>query len=91
MPTKIFYSRNEVALLCGLKPLTLKRFRFDGTFTEGLHFIKVSPKVLLYNAPLIQDLLANTGDPVAHQRAIREYRASLPSGDKGYFKNLKAA
>jgi hypothetical protein len=88
--TRIFYSQKDAAQMVGLKTLTLKRFRYDGTFVKGVHFAMPSPKVTIWNVPLIQDFLANQDDPQAHERAIESFLASLPSNDKGYFQNLKA-
>jgi hypothetical protein len=73
--------------------MTLKRLRLEGRLVEGVHFVRVSSKILRYNSALVLDWVANAGDDIAHQRAVRAYLASLPSNQKGALKGaaLKCA
>ncbi len=61
---------------------TLKKYRLDGTWIEGTHWVRVNSRYILYNLELIQDWLHNRHDPIAHHRAIEIYHASLISNQK---------
>jgi tRNA(His) 5'-end guanylyltransferase len=61
---------------------TLKKYRLDGTWIEGTHWVRVNSRCILYNLELLQDWLHNRHDPIAHYRAIDLYHASLPSNQK---------
>lgn len=59
----------------------LQVLRDSGTFQEGIHWVKhpgSNGRRVLWNWALIQDYLATNGGP-AHQIAIENYLASLPS------------
>ncbi|MBD2358680.1 hypothetical protein H6G41_29475 [Tolypothrix sp. FACHB-123] len=62
---------------------TLKKYRLDGTWIEGTHWVRVNSRCILYNLELIQDWLHNRHDPTAHHRAIDLYHAGLASNQKG--------
>jgi hypothetical protein len=58
---------------------TFQDWRNKGKLLEGVHWVRVGRTSILYNLPLLEDYIANLGDPAAHQRAIDNYLASLPS------------
>ena len=62
---------------------TLKKYRLDGTWIEGTHWVRVNSRCILYNLELLQDWLHNRQDPIAHHRAIDLYHAGLVSNQKG--------
>jgi hypothetical protein len=79
-----FITKKQAADLTGFSPDTLKKWRLSGKLTEGIHWIRVgdSDRVVRYNEALLIDFLQNQSDCHAHQRAIGEYLASLPSNQK---------
>lgn len=74
-----FLGKREAERLTGLSHETLKKYRLNGILTEGIHWIRINPRVVRYNAMLLLDFLQNRNDRNAHQRAIGNYQASLLS------------
>lgn len=74
-----FVGKRDAERLTGLSHETLKKYRFDGKLTEGIHFVRQNQRLVLYNAALLADWIQNRADPQAHQRAIDNYLISLPS------------
>ena len=70
---------SELAKHTGMSTSTLKGNRLSGKWILGVHWVRITPKSVLYNLPLIMDWIANRSNPTAHQRAIDAYLASLPS------------
>ena len=77
-----FVKKREICRLTGLSGDTLKKYRLSGRLSENIHWIRLNPKVVLYNAPLVMDWLQNIHDPTTHFRAIEAYHASLASSTK---------
>jgi hypothetical protein len=77
-----FLDKRRVARLLNLSSETLKNYRLQGTWIEGIHWVRVSSRCVRYNAALIQDWLSNRNDPIAHQRAIEIYQSHLLSNQK---------
>ena len=77
-----FVTKHIISKLLKLSPETLKKYRLDGRLVEGIHWIRVNPRLVRYNLPLVQDWFQNQGDPQAHQRAIVNYHAMLLSNQK---------
>lgn len=73
-------TRNTAAF-CGLSASTLKRLRLSGQLAEGVHWSRVGGKIL-FHLPLLRDWLAHQGDPAAHDRAIQNFLATLPSNQR---------
>jgi hypothetical protein len=68
----------------GLSISHFKRLMRARKITEGIHFFKVpgSPSIL-WNRDLLADWIANGGlESPAHQRAIEQYIAYLPSSHR---------
>ncbi|RUT04072.1 hypothetical protein DSM106972_049860 [Dulcicalothrix desertica PCC 7102] len=61
---------------------TLKKYRRNGTWVEGIHWVEINCRCIRYNLELIQDWLHNRNDPKAHLRAIEKFRASLASNQR---------
>lgn len=55
------------------------KLRKSGEWVDGIHYVKMSPKSILYNLELCRDYLVNFNSPSAHQRAIEVFLESLPS------------
>jgi hypothetical protein len=85
-----FVNKREAEFLTGFSCETLKKWRLSGKLIQGIHWIKIgeSDRVVRYNSALLIDFLQNQDDPIAHQRAIDVYIASLPS-NQPIFKGLK--
>ena len=77
-----FVKKREICRLTGLSGDTLKKYRRAGLLSENIHWIRLNPKVVLYNAPLVMDWLQNIQDPTTHLKAIEAYHASLASSTK---------
>ena len=77
-----FVSKHEAIRCLQVSEATLKRYRLQGLLVEGIHWVRVNSRCTRYNLELIQDWLHNRHDPVAHQRAIEIYQASLLSNQR---------
>jgi tRNA(His) 5'-end guanylyltransferase len=77
-----FASKQEASQYLNLSGTTLKRYRLQGLLIEGIHWVRINSRCIRYNLDLIQDWLHNRQDPIAHQRAIENYQASLLSNQK---------
>jgi len=62
-----------------LKALRLGHLNRPPILTEGIHWVRLAEKNILFNIPLLEDFLANRSNPTAHQKAIEFYLRSLPS------------
>ncbi|WP_013320680.1 helix-turn-helix transcriptional regulator [Gloeothece verrucosa] len=77
-----FVGKQEVSQHLKLSATTLKRYRLQGLLVEGIHWVRLNSRCIRYNLDLLQDWLQNRDDPIAHQRAIEIYQASLLSNQK---------
>lgn len=84
--TELYGSQHDVARLFCASVHTVKRYRKE-MMQEGIHYVCLNKRKIIYNLELIQDLIQNASDPVAHQRAIERYFANLPSNQKQPLKN----
>jgi hypothetical protein len=62
-----------------LSGTTLKRYRTEGVWIEGIHWVRLNSRCIRYNLEMVQDWAQNRHDPVAHRRAIEAYQAQLLS------------
>ncbi|AFY61209.1 hypothetical protein [Synechococcus sp. PCC 6312] len=89
-----FVTTPDLIKVVPLGKTKLQQLRDEGIFAEGLHWVRIpgpNPRKILWNLPLIEDFLATGGGP-AHQVAIDNYLASLPSNQAWKGKGgLKAA
>lgn len=84
--TPLFADKNLVASVLGIRSGTLKTWRIGRpdlgvapVLKENIHWVRQSPRLVLYNVALLQDFIANRANPQAHDRAIAAYLESLPS------------
>jgi hypothetical protein len=77
-----FVKKREISRLTGLSGETLKKYRLSGVLSKDIHWIRINPKVVLYNVPLIMDWLRNINNPDAHQELVEAYRLSLLPSSK---------
>ena len=66
---------------CKVLPIIASIQTPSGKLIEGVHWIRVgnTQRVVRYNQSLLIDFLQNQQNPLAHERAIEAYLASLPS------------
>jgi hypothetical protein len=76
---EIFADSSVIHEKLGLSSHTLSTFRKDGSFIEGIHYVEVNSRLILYNLPLLIDWLVNRHDPATHQIAISHFQAELMS------------
>ena len=70
-PIKPIWANDDtVQKLFGLTSNQLKTLRLDGSFTEGIHFVRINNKSVLYAVPVVENFIANRLDPKAHQGFI---------------------
>jgi hypothetical protein len=69
----------SAAAILGISPETLKKYRLkpDSPFIKGIHYHVFNSRVIRYNPVLLTDWVLNQNNPVAHQRTIEIYLASL--------------
>jgi len=75
----LFGNKHQAQRILGGSTETLKKYRQRGQLKENIHWIRVNPRVVRYNLTLLSDWMQNINDPLAHQRAVEIYLASLPS------------
>ncbi|PAX56171.1 hypothetical protein [Brunnivagina elsteri] len=75
-------TKQQASEILNMSFSTLKKYRLDGTWIEGTHWVKLNSRCIRYNLQLIQDWLHNRHDPIAHYRAIDLYHAGLASNQK---------
>ncbi len=75
-------TKQQASEILNMSFSTLKKYRLDGTWIEGTHWVKLNSRCIRYNLQLIQDWLHNRHDPIAHYRAIDLYHADLASNQK---------
>ena len=74
-----FVSKQQAVEQLNFSASTLRRYRNEEIWIEGLHWIRLNSRCIRYNLELIQDWIHNQEDPAAHQRAIAIYQARLLS------------
>jgi hypothetical protein len=74
-----FCPRLEATKITGLSHHQLKKLRLSGRLVEGVHWVYLNSRSVLYNAILITDWVANRHNPAIHTIAISNYLATLPS------------
>jgi hypothetical protein len=81
MTTPFILNAQKTADLLDISPDTLERYRKNKEvgWIQGVHWNRLPGGDYRYNAELLRDWFANLHDPEAHQHAIENFRASLPS------------
>lgn len=78
MSKKFTVRFRELNQMTGLSSDSCSRRKRDGSWLQGAHYFGEGAATR-YNISLICDWLANRSNPAAHQRAIANFLASLPS------------
>ncbi|MEO1390275.1 MAG: hypothetical protein AAFV85_23325 [Cyanobacteria bacterium J06634_6] len=78
----LFVSKRQASECLNLSSTTLKKYRLNGEWIEGLHWVRINSRCVRYNLELIKDWLHNRSDPTAHLRAIAIYQQNLLSNQK---------
>ncbi|NEQ52678.1 MAG: hypothetical protein F6K11_21500 [Leptolyngbya sp. SIO3F4] len=78
----LFVSKRKITECLNLSGSTLKNYRLNGEWIEGLHWVRLNSRCIRYNLELIQDWLHNRHNPKAHMRAIKIYQEQLLSSPK---------
>jgi hypothetical protein len=74
-----FCPRLEATKITGLTTHQLKKLRLSGRLIEGVHWVYLNSRAVLYNSTLITDWIANRHAPEHHEIAIENFLAALPS------------
>jgi hypothetical protein len=74
-----YVGKHRLAEITGISIHTWKEWRRKGLLLQDIHWLRLGRTHVLYCLPLILDFLSNRHDPVAHQRAIENYQATLLS------------
>ena len=77
-----FVSKHQASECLSLSSSTLKKYRLQGDWIEGIHWVRINSRCIRYNLELIQDWLHNRTNPSAHLRAIETYQANLLSNQR---------
>lgn len=75
----LFANKRTASERLNLSGSTLKKYRLQGDWIEGVHWVRINSRCVRYNLELIQDWLHTRHNPKAHQRAIRAYKQRLLS------------
>jgi CHAD domain-containing protein len=78
----LFVTKRQASAYLNLSDATLKKYRMQGVWIEGVHWVRLNSRCVRYNLELLKDWVQNHNDPTAHQRAIAAYQASLLSNQK---------
>lgn len=77
-----FVGKRQISKSLNLSSDTLRKYRLEGVWLEGIHWIRINSRCVRYNAELIQDWAHNRQNPTAHRRAVEIYQASLLNNRK---------
>ena len=75
----LFVNKRKASECLNLSGSTLKKYRLQGDWIEGIHWVRINSRCVRYNLELIQDWLHNRENPAAHLRAIETYKQGLLS------------
>ncbi|MGG6240950.1 hypothetical protein ACQ4N7_20195 [Nodosilinea sp. AN01ver1] len=78
----LFVNKRTASERLDLSGSTLKKYRLQGDWIEGIHWVRINSRCVRYNLELIQDWLHNRGNPTAHLQAIETYQKSLLSNQQ---------
>ncbi|MBE9011158.1 hypothetical protein IQ250_13160 [Pseudanabaenaceae cyanobacterium LEGE 13415] len=84
-----FVDKQQATKTLSLSGETLKKYRLQGEWIEGIHWVRINSRCVRYNLELIQDWFHNRHDPAAHWRAIEVYQSTLLSNQKKSPKKTK--
>ena len=78
----LFVNKRTASERLNLSDSTLKKYRLQGEWIEGIHWVRINSRCVRYNLELIEDWLHNRGNPNAHQKAIQTYQQGLLSNQQ---------
>lgn len=84
-----FVDKQQATKTLSLSGETLKKYRLQGEWIEGIHWVRINSRCVRYNLELIQGWFHNRHDPTAHWRAIEVYQSTLLSNQKKSTKKAK--
>jgi predicted site-specific integrase-resolvase len=90
MPSNFCTPRQALEIL-GISLSTLKRLRRNKQLVQDVHYVYLSDRAIRYNSELVRDWMANRSNPKAHEQAIADYFANLPSNRASQRKTRKSA
>lgn len=68
-----FINKHKAAQILDCHPGSLYRYRKSDDWFEGVHFIEVNSRKILYNKPLIEDWLLNRDNPHRHLLTVEKF------------------
>jgi hypothetical protein len=77
-----FVGRQDAAVALKVSASTMKRYRLNGIWIEGTHWIRVNRRSVRYNLALIQNWFENRHDLIAHEKMIEAYHLDLSQQPK---------
>lgn len=83
LKTKTQYTlikKDKAAIASNLSEATLKAKRRQGELIEGIHWVRVNARVVLYRKELLETWAATRHDPDAHLHAIEEFKLHQKTG-----------
>ena len=79
---QLFVNKRQASEYLSLSSSTLKKYRLNGEWIEGIHWVRINSRCVRYNLDLVKDWLQNRGNPKAHMRAIEAYQQKLLRNQK---------
>ena len=76
---QLFVNKRQASECLSLSSSTLKKYRLNGEWIEGVHWVRINSRCVRYNLELLKDWLQNRGSPKAHMQAIERYQEGLLS------------
>jgi hypothetical protein len=74
-----FANKRLACARLSLSGTTLKRYRTERVWIEGIHWVRLNSRCVRYNLEMVQDWLQNRHDPAVHWRNVEMYQAQLLS------------
>jgi CHAD domain-containing protein len=76
---QLFVNKRQASECLSLSSSTLKKYRLNGEWIEGIHWVRINSRGVRYNLELLKDWVRNRGNPNAHMKAIEIYQQGLLS------------
>jgi hypothetical protein len=79
---QLFVNKHQASECLNLSGSTLKKYRLNGEWIEGVHWVRINSRCVRYNLALLKDWVQNRGNPNAHLKAIQTYQQGLLSNQR---------
>ncbi|MBE9140374.1 hypothetical protein IQ254_24770 [Nodosilinea sp. LEGE 07088] len=79
---QLFVNKRQASECLSLSGSTLKKYRLNGEWIEGVHWVRINSRCVRYNLDLLKDWVQNRGNPNAHLKAIQTYQQGLLSNQR---------